>query len=56
MRKSMHKSEVLSPVPQALTPGVHLMAKPAGPDCNLRCDYCFYLEKEVFSPASSGRA
>ncbi|ACU89192.1 Radical SAM domain protein [Desulfomicrobium baculatum DSM 4028] len=50
MRKSMHKSEVLSPVPQALTPGVHLMAKPAGPDCNLRCDYCFYLEKEVFFP------
>jgi uncharacterized protein len=26
----------------------HLMAKPAGPDCNLACTYCFYLEKEVF--------
>ncbi|MGE4488620.1 MAG: anaerobic sulfatase maturase [Kiritimatiellales bacterium] len=25
----------------------HLMAKPAGPDCNLACKYCFYLEKEV---------
>ncbi len=23
------------------------MAKPAGPDCNLACKYCFYLEKEV---------
>jgi len=50
MRKSMHKPEVLSPVPQALTPGVHLMAKPAGPDCNLRCAYCFYLEKEALFP------
>jgi uncharacterized protein len=26
----------------------HLMAKPAGPDCNLSCRYCFYLEKEAF--------
>jgi len=25
----------------------HLMAKPSGPDCNLACKYCFYLEKEV---------
>lgn len=24
----------------------HLMAKPAGPACNLKCTYCFYLEKE----------
>lgn len=24
----------------------HLMAKPAGPACNLNCTYCFYLEKE----------
>lgn len=23
------------------------MAKPAGPDCNLNCTYCFYLEKET---------
>lgn len=23
------------------------MAKPAGPDCNLDCRYCFYLEKEA---------
>jgi uncharacterized protein len=27
--------------------GIHLMAKPAGPSCNLRCKYCFYLEKEA---------
>ena len=23
------------------------MAKPMGPTCNLRCEYCFYLEKEA---------
>ena len=22
-----------------------LLIKPAGPDCNLRCEYCFYLRK-----------
>jgi uncharacterized protein len=26
------------------------MSKPTGPDCNLRCEYCFYLEKETFYP------
>ena len=26
----------------------HLMAKPAGPSCNLCCSYCFYLEKKVY--------
>ena len=26
----------------------HLMAKPAGPACNLNCTYCFYLEKSNF--------
>ncbi|WP_152223659.1 anaerobic sulfatase maturase [Pseudomonas sp. SCB32] len=30
--------------------GMHLMAKPVGPMCNLDCDYCFYLEKEQFHP------
>ena len=30
--------------------GLHLMAKPVGPICNLDCDYCFYLEKEDMSP------
>lgn len=28
-------------MPRTLT----LLIKPAGPDCNLRCDHCFYLEK-----------
>ncbi len=26
--------------------GLHVIAKPIGPVCNLRCSYCFYLEKE----------
>jgi hypothetical protein len=25
--------------------GLHVVAKPIGPICNLNCDYCFYLEK-----------
>ncbi len=28
----------------------HVMAKPAGPACNLRCEYCFYLEKDALFP------
>ncbi|MDZ7697528.1 MAG: anaerobic sulfatase maturase [Deltaproteobacteria bacterium] len=32
-----------------------LMAKPAGPGCNLRCTYCFYLEKSRLFPESEGR-
>ena len=28
----------------------HAMAKPSGPDCNLGCAYCFYLEKAAIYP------
>ena len=28
--------------------GYHIMAKPMGALCNIRCDYCFYLEKCSF--------
>lgn len=28
----------------------HVMAKPAGPICNLDCQYCFYLEKSDLFP------
>ncbi len=31
-------------------PAFHVMAKPAGPLCNLDCKYCFYLEKERLYP------
>lgn len=37
------------PVPPAQ--GIHLMAKPVGPICNLDCSYCFYLEKERQFPS-----
>jgi uncharacterized protein len=30
--------------------GLHIMAKPNGPLCNLRCKYCFYTEKEALFP------
>jgi len=29
-----------------LIPAFHILAKPIGARCNLKCDYCFYLEKE----------
>ncbi len=32
----------------AETSPFHAMAKPSGPDCNLDCTYCFYLEKHSF--------
>ncbi|MCJ7595992.1 MAG: radical SAM protein, partial [Desulfobacterales bacterium] len=30
--------------------GFQVFAKPAGPVCNLRCHYCYYLEKEHLYP------
>lgn len=27
--------------------GMHVLAKPIGPACNLKCEYCFYLEKQA---------
>ncbi len=36
------------PVPiSPLASPAHVLVKPAGPDCNLRCGYCFYLEKSA---------
>jgi len=32
--------------PNAVELGFHVMSKPTGPICNLRCAYCYYLEKE----------
>ena len=37
---------------EALVPAFHVMAKPTGARCNLRCDYCFFLEKERLYPGS----
>ncbi len=30
--------------------GIHIIAKPIGPLCNLNCEYCFYLEKKALFP------
>jgi uncharacterized protein len=36
--------------------GIHVVAKPTGPLCNLNCEYCFYLEKQaLFSPGEQYR-
>jgi uncharacterized protein len=32
--------------------GIHVVAKPIGPMCNLNCEYCFYLEKQALFPAN----
>jgi len=36
--------------------GIHVIAKPIGPACNLNCEYCFYLEKQaLFGPGEQYR-
>jgi uncharacterized protein len=35
--------------------GFHMMAKPGGAICNLACDYCYYLSKEMLYPGSRCR-
>lgn len=36
--------------------GIHVVAKPIGPVCNLNCEYCFYLEKRaLFGPGERYR-
>jgi uncharacterized protein len=42
---------VLSGAPAAF----HLLAKPTGARCNLDCDYCFFLSKEMLYPDSRFR-
>ncbi len=31
--------------------GLHVVAKPIGPACNLDCEYCFYIEKQALFAA-----
>ena len=33
--------------PPGSAAGIHVVAKPIGPMCNLDCEYCFYLEKKA---------
>jgi len=41
--------------PGKFPPAFHIMAKPSGSDCNLRCDYCFFLKKDRLYPESDFR-
>ncbi len=36
--------------PENIPQGIHILAKPIGPRCNLDCEYCFYLEKQELFP------
>ena len=35
---------------QKQRPLTSILIKPAGPDCNLQCTYCFYLDKAALFP------
>ena len=45
MRSNTEQLHVASD--KAAAHGLHLLAKPVGPACNLNCEYCFYLEKKA---------
>src|SRR5271166_2446708 len=47
-----HKPRAVS---SAAPPAFHLLAKPTGAQCNLDCDYCFFLSKEMLYPDSRFR-
>jgi sulfatase maturation enzyme AslB (radical SAM superfamily) len=45
-----------APDPTIAGGGIHVVAKPIGPVCNLTCEYCFYLEKKaLFGPGEQHR-
>lgn len=38
-----------------IPPAFHMLAKPTGPVCNLDCEYCFFLSKEMLYPGDRFR-
>jgi len=52
-------TDAASPGPVLTMPAApaafHLMAKPTGATCNLDCEYCFFLSKEMLYPGSRFR-
>lgn len=42
-------------LPEFAPPAFHLLAKPTGATCNLDCQYCFFLSKEMLYPDSRFR-
>jgi uncharacterized protein len=47
MRKKNNKKAQNKTTAAEAAQGIHLLAKPTGPACNLNCEYCFYLEKQA---------
>jgi uncharacterized protein len=41
--------------PATVPRAFHVLAKPSGATCNLDCDYCFFLSKEMLYPGSRFR-
>src|SRR5271167_1083359 len=41
--------------PLTAPPYFHVLAKPTGPICNLDCEYCFFLSKEMLYPGDRFR-
>jgi uncharacterized protein len=48
-------SSVPTAPPAEGPPAFHLLAKPTGATCNLDCEYCFFLSKEMLYPGSRFR-
>ena len=42
-------------IPTNAPPSYHVLAKPTGAICNLDCEYCFFLSKEMLYPGSRFR-
>jgi len=47
MRKNKNKKAKPARQAEQAGQGIHLLAKPIGPACNLHCEYCYYLEKQA---------
>src|SRR5512136_534956 len=45
------EQESVSEHKELIAQGIHVVAKPIGPACNLNCEYCFYLEKQALFAA-----
>ena len=50
-----HDMTIPTAFPIQAPPAFHLLAKPTGATCNLDCDYCFFLSKEMLYPGSRFR-
>jgi uncharacterized protein len=45
----------MSPASRLKPASFHLLAKPTGPICNLNCEYCYFLSKEMLYPGDRFR-